>query len=448
MRVRVNIPLANDLHRLSQTEFKRFPASSGGGGAPVPSVACGVLEGELDGDWTTNSRVGPFVGTTNGKFYGVFRAPLNVKALIVVGSSDFGETWTIVAVTATLANTIASHDAGTNGTIIFIGTQEATSGRVAFWVFDMATETFLQSNTQVVATSGLSVNHVGACVSVAERTNGNLGICYSDSENTASFGNRARIKFKESADGGATFGAAIAIGETGDAKDANLCRLVRCAGSRFQVFWTFNFDIAAAEWHCQTMRSNNTLSAIGHWGNYSLSSGPVLMMGDYCTFNSDGNLLMPLKLAGAATYATFTVSNSITAADTVANVANGPTITEGNGGTGNPNLAFRNVNGSFQAFALSLNLVADTNCWVKTGNDPSAFAPNNSALEFGPLLPPSPSNTQQTGYQALIYGGVTYVAEFIKVTVPSAILFDLSRIDLLPSAAETVNEFVTRCAST
>jgi hypothetical protein len=446
MLPRVGIPLAFDLHRLSQTEFKRFPAGSALGPiVPPPDSACGVLSGALAGKFTINSRVGPFFLGLTGKVFGIFRDPNNTHRLIAVASADYGETWALADDTfPVLTNLIASHDAELQSGLIIVGVQEAVTGRTSYSAFDASTGLWSVQNEQIVATSPLANSPIPgeAAVSICQRSSGQIAVAYMSSEVTITKGTPPRFETRFRLSPG-VWSAPLHTGDWGDVEDSHLNRLIALDDDEIRVTWTFNFSIVGSPLKNQIVSAANTLGPQATYKLYGALGGPVYAVGQYVVYHDGGQkTAIPISnpdITHNARIAFFT-GNSPTV-DFVASVANSPDIT-GGGGTENPSMGFFWVGGKLVAMALSLSLALDTNIWFKTGG-PSAFAPDNSDLRFGPMLPPSPGNTQEQNTAAFEFGTVTYIASFWNEG--THILYNLTRIDLLPSAAETVAQFIARC---
>lgn len=166
------------------TEHDTDAEGGDGGGDGTDGSA---LPNGINGTLAINARIGPHYNNVEGELFAVWRDRVDSSKLKVWRTTNYGASWTTVdtANQPNLAGAIASFDSFAVDGKIHIATQENTSGRVAYHVFDMTTATWETVDEEVVA--GLSNNPTSRCVSIETR--------YPDGEPVVYFqGNRELIE--------------------------------------------------------------------------------------------------------------------------------------------------------------------------------------------------------------------------------------------------------------
>lgn len=129
--------------------------NGGNGGSTVgdDGVAVSARQG-IDGDTARNARCGPFYNDVEGELFAIFKRPTGF-GLMAWFTQNYGVTWLErdQANAPTPTNILSSFDAFKQGDELHVATQESTSGRVAYHVFNMVSKTWTTVDNEVVAST-------------------------------------------------------------------------------------------------------------------------------------------------------------------------------------------------------------------------------------------------------------------------------------------------------
>jgi hypothetical protein len=265
----------------------------------------------LRGLWANNSRVGPHF--SDGKEVACIFKDYDSNKLLAQWSVDGGVTWTEVR-TAAFTNTIDSFDSHhiLDSDVIHVAVQEATTGRVSYSVFNLASGTWTTDNQTVTS----SVTSFGgtATVSMAVLSGGDPIIAYYGTPESVLGTDRSRIVSKRKTSG--SWAAEQAWGDVGQAQSNDLGRLVPTASNRAYLIHSVSpgyFVGSTPDFQLQILKSDGTLSAITVF-HFSGLLGTVTswFMGNYAVYEQDGTtyLAVPTWLGGGTQWYIFEDSDT------------------------------------------------------------------------------------------------------------------------------------------
>jgi hypothetical protein len=436
----------------------------------MPVETCGAWE-DLVFSWAHNSRIGPYVGPTLGHIFFIGGNPDNLNQLRAVRSIQFGTfgSWAVVDDTfPSLTNEICSFDCHQNNwaddDLVYVTTQEAVTGRVAYHVFDRSASTWLITNVQVVSSVDIDTAAGAGCVGVTVLPNSDIGILYDTNRETVSATLWARSGYRYSTDDGATWSAEIQVGPWGQARNGGPARPVSDNANRVQVFMG-NADLAVffGEYWVQTVRADHTLNTATLWaGGSGLHQIQIARMGDYCTFESGGDTQIVFlgRMLQGAHYTLFESSDDMTAPYQPPDVRDGDIGTTFNGLGGGayeaayPQISARMTSDNvlhFMANAFSNSV--PTYFYHKVAPSPYApgdLTPSGDADQSGPIFSISGEGIpgQEMAAAVVEIGGIEYYLSLRDSgTAGYGLIFNMIRTDQLPtSAAETISVWAGECA--
>lgn len=439
----------------------------------LPLTVCGNAEGDLEIQWTHNARIGPFLGPTTGHVYFIGADPNDATKLLVIRSTEFGTTdsWEIVDDTfPSLTNDIASHDCHVNNwasdNLIYIATQENSTGRVAYHVFDLSTATWALTNQQVVSSVTLDG---GGTVGITVLSNGDIGILYETDTENVSGTNYTRAGYRYSTDDGATWSSEIQLGPYGQALDGTPARPVSDSAGRVQAFMG-NDNLAAffGEYWLQTVKADHTTNTANRWAGGSALNQIQLgrCMGDYCTFESGGvtQIVFLGRMLSTAKYTIFESSDDMTAPYQPPDVRDGSIGTTFLGlGGGTYEAAYpqvsarRTSDGTIHLMASKFSNSVPTYFYHKelvSPYDPTTDMTPASGLDedqSGPIFSDAGEGIPGQEMAAAVFeiGGVEYYVSLRDSgTAGFGLIYNMIRVDQLPTSEyETIAVWASTCAS-
>lgn len=127
-----------------------------------------IVEAELDARTKINARNGPFSNEVDGELFGCFLDPLDNKNIIILQTTDYGETWneSDAENAPVMIDNIASFDCVVLNGELHIATQENPTGRVEYHKYSMTDREWKITNEEIVE---YILNTISYCVSIEPR---------------------------------------------------------------------------------------------------------------------------------------------------------------------------------------------------------------------------------------------------------------------------------------
>lgn len=428
----------------------------------LPVTTCGAF----DLDWTRNARIGIFLGPTQGEFFYIGADPDEPKRLLVMKSSQFGEngSWARCDdVFPTLTNDIASHDCHENNWVdddlVYVATQEASTGRLAYHCFDLATSTWTLLNSQIISSADIPTSD-GGCCGITVTSTGDIGVLYDTNREDVSSTLYRRSGYRYSSDGGVTWSAEIQLGGMGEAINFGPARPVSDSEGRVQCFMgnSDNTDFFG-HYYVQTITASHSLGTFTMWAGGSALSQIQSQgrMGDYCTFESGGvtQIVFVGRMTVTGRYTIFASSDNMTAPYQPADVRDGVLGTTFNGLGGStyeaeyPQVSARMLGTTIHFMLNAFSNSTPTWLYHKTLASPYAPAgltPSGDADQAGPVYDTFIPG-QEMAAQIATIGGVDYWIGLRNSGVGGyGLIFDMIPLaDLPTSASYTIDDFIADC---
>lgn len=301
--------------------------------SPPPTPRAGVV----DGEWSQNSRTGPF-SISNGIFFGFFLDADDQSILNAWKSLDWGQSFTKV-VGPQLDNDIGSFDCEAYGAEVRVATQEQTTGRVAYHVFNMASMSWSTLDEEVEASVDIVSGSKPVAVSISSRRDDGAPVLAheidkyetgSPVEEYRRFGIRVRS--------GGSWSSALEVGGGGE-YDYFLGRIAPGKENLIHIFYNRDpgdFVASTPDEYHQTLNNSGSLVNNYKWISSGLSYYPATHNeGNIATLvdGEDVTLFIPVK-GGAGKMRVYTIVSSTSMTDpTLAVNINDAYLFEGGGGT-------------------------------------------------------------------------------------------------------------------